>query len=287
MAHYNKRQERKESSIINIRTFHNWVKRELITQSCEYLQENYDVESPVLLDLSCGKAGDQNKWISNGIMTVVGFDIDSDSIAEAKKRNREMIEMMKRKGERRLPNYEFYVMDLSDPDNLIRVERIIAGRKFDIVSCQFAIHYFFESMVTLNTFMTIVSNNIKKNGLFIGTTMNGDNVGRLLRENNGVIGNNIYKISGNPEMKEIYGNTYVVSLGKESDTEHYFAGKDSKEYLVTSRGLVSICDQYGLSLIGFLGFEQWYDGFGKDNLTRDDKEFSFLNFSFVFVPKRN
>lgn len=277
--------DRKESSIINIRTYHNWVKRELITQSCEYLKENYDIESPTLLDLSCGKAGDQNKWISNGIMTVVGFDIDAESIREAKRRYNEMIMNMKKKGESNLPNYEFYVMDLSDPNNLDRIDQIIGGRKFDIVSCQFAIHYFFKTQVTMDTFMTIVSRYIKHDGIFIGTTMNGDKIMELMGDKN-VIENEIFKIVGKEKSGGMYGNTYVVSLGKESDTDHYFAGKDSVEYLVTNEGLHESGKRFGLTLVGDLSFRGWYDSFGKDILSPKDKEFSFLNFTFVFVPDR-
>ena len=281
---------RKESSIINIRTFHNWIKRETIDQSCKYLRDNHDVNDIKLLDLAVGKAGDQNKWLDNNIMYVIGFDIDAISINEANRRYNELINQLKRKNVQRLPVYKFYVMDLSDSNNLEKIKRILNGTKFDIVSCQFALHYFFKSPDTLNTFMTIVSSYINKNGFFIGTTMHGNRIKELFKTNNDIIQNDIFKIENNTDIlsaNSAYNNKYTVSLGKASDTEHYFADKPSIEYLVDINELKKVCSQFNLMFISTTEFENWYIKYGKNILSNNEKEFSFLNFSFVFMPNRS
>jgi mRNA (guanine-N7-)-methyltransferase len=51
-----------------MRRFHNNVKRQLYDK---YTKNIYK-----LLDLACGKGGDLDKWVSNNIKYVVGYDID-------------------------------------------------------------------------------------------------------------------------------------------------------------------------------------------------------------------
>ena len=165
--------ERKESSIYNLRVFHNWVKRELITQAANYLEENYNIRNPKLLDLAVGKGGDIGKFFDNRVTNMVGFDIDNNSIMEAKKRYEQMKRDIMRKGGPSL-NYRFYVIDLSKKENLSEINILIRGMKFDIVSCQFAIHYFFKNEDSLENLIKIAGSYINKNGFFIGTTVNGD-----------------------------------------------------------------------------------------------------------------
>ncbi|KAF2343535.1 mRNA (guanine-N(7))-methyltransferase domain, partial [Trinorchestia longiramus] len=80
-AHYNAvRQmtiaERKNSKIIKIRTFHNFIKTMLLT------------EHPGLsvLDLCCGKGGDIGKFSKMGTKTYVGVDIADKSLECARER---------------------------------------------------------------------------------------------------------------------------------------------------------------------------------------------------------
>jgi SAM-dependent methyltransferase len=56
-----------------------------------------------------------------------------------------------------------------------------AENGFDVVSCQFAIHYFFESRETLDGFFQNVSSHLKPGGYFITTFMDGERVDARLR----------------------------------------------------------------------------------------------------------
>jgi len=273
---------RKQSSIINLRTFHNWTKRELLNQTCSTLISETD-QPITLLDLSCGKGGDMNKWYDNKIMHVVGFDIDSASIDEGRSRYAQLINNLKRKNVKQLPVYEFYVMDLSDSNNLVKIAKVLHNKKFNIVSCQFAIHYFFKNENSLMTFMTIVNTYINTPGFFIATTVDGLSVVEKLH-NKSSIGNSIYSIEKkyNEPILSPYGNTYLVGLGEESDTEHYFANKKSEEYIVDIEELKKVCEKMNLLYVGSIDFETWYKSFGKNIMSQNEIEYSFLNFSFVF-----
>ena len=143
---------RKDSSIINIRMFHNWVKNQLIRKVCSLVHKR----NPTLLDLAVGKGGDMNKWVSNHINYVVGFDINKDSLfgeSGATERYTSLVRRMKFNK----PNYKFYEMDLSKPDNIDKISNILGNKKFDLVSCQFAIHYFFLDSTSLDNFIKIVA----------------------------------------------------------------------------------------------------------------------------------
>ncbi len=184
--------ERDNSSTIQLRKFHNWTKRELLTQTCDTINTEKDNIQLSLLDLSCGKGQDLQKWYANKIMHVIGLDIDEESIMEAKRRYNKMCDDLKRQ-RKQIPKYEFYVMDLSNPNNISKIAKIIGQRKFTIVSNQFAIHYFFKNKESLNTLLTIVSTYIMPDGYFIGTTLNGDILIDKLNDNN-ILQNDIYKI---------------------------------------------------------------------------------------------
>ena len=270
--------QRKESSIYNIRKFHNWVKRELISQTRKLV----DDKNVKLLDLAVGKAGDLNKWIDSNIHNVVGFDIDKDSIYGDKGAIHRYKIMLKSNRKDRL-NYKFYVADLSKRESVDFVMDKTSGDKFDIVSCQFAVHYFFKNEETLNTFFTIVKNSIKDNGYFIVTTMNGDMIDETTKTKQ-KIGNDLFTIE---KYKD--GNTYKVDLGKDEDTDHYFADKASVEYLVKQDEVKRICDKFGMTFVGITEFSDWYDRYIKENpgskLSDEEKEFSFLNMSFIISAK--
>ncbi len=273
---------RKQSSIINLRTFHNWTKRELLNQTCSTIKNESD-QPITLLDLSCGVGGDMSKWYDNGIMSVVGFDINSESINEARNRFDQLIQNLKKRNINRKPVYEFYEMDLSDSNNLPKIAAILKQKKFNIVSCQFAIHYFFRDPGSLLNLITIVDSYISNHGYFIGTTVNGSDVVKKL-QNNSSIGNGIYTIEKQyiEPISDPYNNTILVSLGESQDTEHYFANKKSEEYIVDIEELKNVCSGVNLLFVGTINFETWYKSFNKNIMSQNEMEYSFLNFSFVF-----
>lgn len=82
----------------------------------------------------------------------------------------------------------FIVADASDENNLVDKvlkeeltdirERIV----FDIVSTQFAIHYFFESEAKLRAYFKNVTDRLEDGCFFIGTTVDSDELVSRIRE---------------------------------------------------------------------------------------------------------
>ena len=144
-----------------MRLFHNRIKSDLL--------EKYTNGIDALLDLCSGKGGDIDKWIMQKIKRVDGYDVDSDSIAEANNRlSRKDLEETK---------ITFKVQDLA--------KQIVPPQefKYDVVTCMFAFHYMFASERSFRTFMTSVNGNIAEGGLFIGCVFDGVTVREFLKRN--------------------------------------------------------------------------------------------------------
>jgi len=277
-----------DNNVKNLRKFHNYVKKKLIDDTYDYIVSTYDIYDIKLLDLAVGRGGDISKWYEKGIMTVYGFDIDMESIKGkdgAIQRYSWLLGAIKRKGGD-MPNYKFYVQDLSKDMAIDFVKRNVGGIKFQIISCQFAIHYFFKSKETLDTFIKIISENIADNGFFIGTCMNSKKLVELFDETP-IINRELYQLSRIYDRIDTpYNNTYVASLGTSRDKGIYFKDKPSIEYLVDMDELTKICEKYGLVYVGVTNFDQWYKKYlsddGRYKMSNSEMEFSMLNMSFVF-----
>jgi len=93
--HYNRRpkgdlKKRKESQIIKLRSFNNWIKSVLINEYTNTNNNDSDNSNTnirdiyTVLDLACGKGGDLTKWkhVSH-VRKLIGVDIAKESITEA------------------------------------------------------------------------------------------------------------------------------------------------------------------------------------------------------------
>ena len=156
-----------------------------------------------LFDIAVGEAGDLRWWIDNKVDVVVGVDnvvaniLGSDQGAYSR-----LSDAVQNNKERRALKYAFVTMsadkpigaesidDVKDPALRIVAENIfkdpgvrpdtrlrdyygLADQKFDIVSIQFAIHYFFDSPERLNAVLDNVDRYIRPGGVFVGTCLDG------------------------------------------------------------------------------------------------------------------
>ena len=101
-------------------------------------------------------------------------------------------------------------------DAIYRRVNGLASRGFSMVSCQFAIHYFFETAIKLDGFLDNVASNLKSGGVFITTFMDGERVHDLLQQNNGLA-----------EGRKLNGRIPVWAIVKRYDT---FATNDTNVY---------------------------------------------------------
>lgn len=252
---YQSRSQRAQSYFYNMRRFHNNVKRQLY--------DKYTKNIDKLLDLACGKGGDLDKWVSNNIKHVVGYDIDEKSILEAQRRVRDYKSPIN-------TQVEVYVKDLS--------KNVIEGNKdCDVVTSMFAFHYFFETEETFNTIMKSIDNNLKDGGYFMGAMFDGESLRRVLKngdytlmDKNEVKFNiNVYKpLTDNP-----FGNKIGVYL---KDT---VLDEPMDEYVVYFDKFVDIMKSRGYELINTKMFNEIDENSKLNNV---EKGVSYLNRFFVF-----
>ena len=184
---------REDSLTFRMQEFHNkYVKTSLMWAAALEAKEN-GVDDIKLLDLCCGKGGDLFKWEKTNIKKVLGIDVSRDNIYN--RENGACVRYMnyQKKNQYRddLMEIDFLVGDCGNSIRMLEAfsdtksetyykENYLMGDgypiKFDIVSCQFAIHYFFDNYDRVQTFIDNVDEHIKKGGIFIGTCLDGNTV---------------------------------------------------------------------------------------------------------------
>ena len=274
-----------------MRKFHNqYVKAKLIESVAVSKTKRFKGE---LLDLSAGKGGDLPKWKRSRFKKVIGIDISKDGLNYAmnfyKTYPKPKPNVYYVWGDSRkliFPSQEAAMDDMSK----LRMSEYIPNKEmFDVVSSQFAIHYFFESKKTLENFLQNVTDNLKKGGYFIGTCFDGKRVFDTLGKDK--------KIEGKEGEDITWSITKKYRIKKMSDTkpqlgvkiEVYVAsiGSPKIEYLVNFKYLEKIAMKYNLKLVEIKSFKELYEEMekGKGNkfmMNEDEKRFSFLNSTFKF-----
>lgn len=150
--------------------------------------------------------------------------------------------------------------------------KYVAGRAsagFDVVSCQFAIHYFFESAEHLNGFFSNVAANLRRGGLFIATFMDGARVHALLeaegrRVGEAVVGRKLVGEPGTPtegvpvwaivRNYDAFDGTEQNGIGKEIGVYLEVTKRVFKEYLVHMDLLTATAKNHDLELVQYGSF---------------------------------
>lgn len=288
-AYYNRIfQDRNLYASSEMMNFHNSIKSALINQ----------YKGTSVVDLACGKGGDFRKFLSAGFTRLLGYDSNRDNIENPVDGAYKRLYTMQRG---RSLKYVMLTYDLSskidiksfENDNDKHVAQVIHGNvrdmklhkyqdmardKFDLVNCQFAIHYFFESETTLDNFLSNVDMYLKDDGYFIGTCLNGHAVKKELKqskvlkgEKNGVL---LWDITRKYEKEE------GVNYGEEIEVFMESIGKTFKEYLVNLDILTKKLKQMGYTPVEQKSFKDYQD----DKFNMDDslKKYSHLNTTFVY-----
>jgi mRNA (guanine-N7-)-methyltransferase len=210
-----------------LKKFHNDIKRQLINRFAH--------GAGSLLDLACGRGGDIWKWIDAWITVVKGIDLSPGEIEEARKR---FAEAQAKRRHQELA-YEF----VDSPQ--LGASEWREARQYDVVTCMFAIHYFFVTEQVLKQFLHNVSINLKEGGYFIGTVPDGKRINDCIR-NNKTFTSPMLTIEahwqGGPQC---FGSPYICAIG-DTVTGRQKGTQGSLEYLVYTNVLVGVAAQYGL-----------------------------------------
>jgi hypothetical protein len=274
----------------SLRDFHNlYVKRKLILSVAK--------PGNTLIDFAVGKGGDLPKWIAAKLGFVFGIDYSKDNLEhkfdgvcarylDIKKTkhnvpaaifihgdsSKEMRTGQAAISERyRLITRAIFGEGAKDASLLGRGVYPHYGRAadgFDICSVQFAIHYFFENILKLHTFLQNVSECTKLGGYFIGTCFDGVRIFQALSrlENGGEIsimegaGSAASAATGSDvEPRKIWSVTKKYhqaefepdssSIGYEIEVFQESINKNTREFLVNFEYLTQLLENYGFDLV--------------------------------------
>lgn len=256
---------RNESTIIGMRDFHNWIKLVLISNVTKLLPRNKN-SSLSLLDIAVGRGGDLAKWNKSNIKYIFGFDKSEKSITSTDPDDQGAIARLSNFKGSRFHDVYFIVGDALKPSKplLTSIDYFLSKNKlhgFDIVSCQFALHYFFKSETELKIILTLVSRYLSSGGFFIGTTTDGDYIKRLFKDiKEKVYTTSLFRISRNfpKTLKTPYGNEYTFTIFDTRDRSNYFNTIGlSTEYLVNFKVLEEVAASVGLVPVKLNLFEEY------------------------------
>lgn len=254
--HYNKIQEkgleeRKQSRIFHMRNFNNWIKSMLIKEFTEKIKdEGHKADKKYVLDIGSGKGGDLLKWKKGEIHYLVCADIAETSVEQCQQRYVEMKERHKRQKERgHCFDAEFITADCTR--ERLKVMYKDPNIKFNIVSCQFAFHYCFESLPQARRMLQNVSECLKPGGYFIGTLPDAYDIMRRVQESDDCsFGNDIYSVTfPSKETPPLFGAKYDF---------HLEGVVDCPEFLVYFPAFVKLAEEVDMKLMFCKRFEDYF-----------------------------
>uniref|UniRef100_A0A914E161 mRNA cap guanine-N(7) methyltransferase n=1 Tax=Acrobeloides nanus TaxID=290746 RepID=A0A914E161_9BILA len=179
---------RTDSRIYYLRNLNNWIKSLLISEFLERLNED-GCSSATVLDLCCGKGGDLLKWQRGRIKEIVMADIAEVSLKDCESRYNSL--SVGRSNQRPF-KAQFIAIDLTK--NRLSERFSNPEIQFDIVSCQFALHYSFRSEQCARQMLQNVTERLRPGGYFIGALPDANRIVHLLRQGNGFYENDVCRI---------------------------------------------------------------------------------------------
>ncbi|KZC06890.1 mRNA cap guanine-N7 methyltransferase, partial [Dufourea novaeangliae] len=244
---------RSQSRILYMRNFNNWIKSMFILEHFEKIKQNKVHGSSLrVLDMCCGKGGDLFKWKKERIKHVVCADVAELSVEQCQQRYNDMLnKSYHNRGFNPIFTAEFIVADCTKVR--LRGKYKDPSIQFDLVNCQFAFHYSFETLEQAECMLKNASECLKTGGYFIGTIPDAyDLVSRWQKCDGNKFGNEIYNVEFlcDKEKPPLFGAKYNF---------HLEGVVDCPEFLVHMPTFRKLASKFGLELVKFERFEDYYE----------------------------
>ena len=280
-----------------------WVKESLFKSVAPSIVEGVNKLQGRLIDFASGKGGDINRYKRSKYAYVLGLEQDIKNIERAKEIYSKVGHPKPKayfvRGDLRkliFPNYDAGLTE----NNRINLEKFLPTKyTFNVASVMFAFHYFFESEITLRSFLQNVTDNLEVGGHFIGTTFDGKKLFDKLKGRKKISGSLDGELLWSIEKKytsRTFPNT-KTSLGRQVDVFVKSIGHVIPEYMVNFDYVDKLMEEYGLKKVEVKSFSEYFDDMEKNgnnsmkniakNMSDAEKEFSFLSSAFIYRKERN
>jgi len=267
-----------------------------VDSDTEFKKDDFSLDSSTLgeksvLDLACGRFGDFFKYCKHGATKLVGMDISSDNIFNVEQGA--AVRVLKSINQNQfckplVSNTMMLVGDCSknlangdatnDDLNKYYID-VLYGRikpkygklsrmsgvglnGFNLVVCNFAIHYMMNDYDSLHSFLENVKESLVSGGYFIGSCLDGELIVDSLKDDTKIEG--YFKSSSSKSNKKDSSNKLIWRIEKVNKSEKLFeedfVGQKVKVYmdtffdafeenLVNMKFLVGEAENYGLQLV--------------------------------------
>ena len=266
----------KSENLDSLRDLHNYIKYNLILGIGNTFKKNINI-----LDTSIGKGGDLNRYLNHKNIFKCKFllGLDIAPVEEACRRyysNTNKYDKNKSvfltydtsKNIKNKSGIEWDIhaetmlnilYDIKDTNiepkykNIDKVYRGLANERFDLVSSQFSIHYYFKNNDTLNGYIQNISENIKSGGYFIGTCYDGKRIFERLKNPKPFTYKNkkdiVYSVKKKYDIENFDYNPSDTSnmLGQTISVYMESIGQEIDEYLVNFEYFVETMKTYGFA----------------------------------------
>jgi len=275
----------------DVYNFHTSIKETLYKQSIR--------PDDTLLELACGRGGDYHRWKRVHASKVVGLDISlADLISPTQGAAVRYLKDRVDNPHDYVPKVLFIQGDMSQYplfDQEDKYMPILRGdekapteyleefeglQKFDVISCQFALHYACESEETFRAF----AKNLQKygKGIFFGTCSDGQSIYQLLMGRKTYLFGSERQVAGEYTKEYLDKDTWTEEFGMPVKVMLETFVKPQVEYLVPFQKVVDILKEHDYELVDSKLFSEVYSQQTTITLTQVQQSFSFLNRTFVF-----
>ncbi|KAJ6980097.1 hypothetical protein Peur_060788 [Populus x canadensis] len=229
-------EEREASPIIHLKKLNNWIKSVLVQQ--------YTAKGDAVLDLACGKGGDLIKWDKAKAGYYVGIDIAEGSMEDCRTRYNGDADHHQRRKKFTFPAR----LICGDCFELQLDEVLVDDAPFDIVSCQFALHYSWSTEARARRALANISALLRPGGTFIGTMPDANVIIKKLREAEGLaFGNSVYWVRFDEEFSQ-----KKFRSSSPFGIKYYFHLEDAvdcPEWIVPFHVFKALAEEYDFELI--------------------------------------
>lgn len=281
------RAEQEDSPSFRFRNLCNFIKTVGLDAACQVWGDRAELR---VADLACGRGGDVHKWKRitqkkrQRLVKFLGVDVARGAIAHAQEHRSGVLPASADK--------TWVCEDLERPHlvEALMADGVLAAESLNVVSMQFALHYFFKSEEALRAVLHFVSRALADGGVFVCTYADGNTVARMCRERRWEelertrgaeppavrAGNDLFTIEMPTRvLRDIehsptpFGHGYRFSLAN--------AVRGMREYLVVDSVLTQVAESFGLRCV----VEENFQAFTKD-VMRQERHQEVMRYMRVF-----
>jgi len=238
------------------------------------------------MDACSGKGQDLFRYAKYGTKNLLMTEIDKTAILEMISRKHEFAKSNTLPGKMNIMTQNIdYTAEYKTIVDQIRESRLpVHENLFEVIICNFAIHYFLSEPKYIENFARVISHYLKTGGKFLFSCFNGKKIIDLLKDKNYES-----KQKGKYSIRKEYAGNIISNTGQKIEVLLPFSlDQHYSEYVVNVEYLSKVFSKVGMSLEKEESFEEFISAYPKNTeLDEDDKLYVGLYSYYTFGKARH